>query len=212
MRWPTRGKTPTAVEPEATPGWRQPVVHRSPGFEAALAGLGGEAPCRVLDLGPAVAANFEFFARFARHISILDLPSTRAVVSGAEADDQEHSWDGSASVLPADRGPFDLVLVWDLVDYLEGDALSLLVDSLYTTCRREARLLLLVATGEELPWRPRVYEIVDEQHLIYHTVTPLSRPAPKLTPATIDRLFEGFQVDRSFVLRHGIQEYVAVRR
>jgi len=208
MRWSHRAP----AEADATPEWRQPVVYRSPGLQAALAGLGGEAPCRVLDLGPTVAANFEFVARFARHLTIVDLPATEEIDSGGSSEQPEICREPMSAVLPSIRGPFDLVLMWDLINYLESERVRSLAEETFRLCRREARLLALVVTGDEMPWRPRVFEIVDDDHLAYNTVTPLKRPGPKLTPAAVERLLEGFEIDRSYVLRHGIQEFVAIRR
>jgi hypothetical protein len=41
--------------------------------------------------------------------------------------------------------------------------------------------------------------------------TGLERPGPRYAPAEISGLLKGFRVDRSFLLRHGIQEYLFVR-
>ena len=38
-----------------------------------------------------------------------------------------------------------------------------------------------------------------------------ARDNPDLPPAEVEKLLAGFRVEHSFVLRHGVREYVAVR-
>ena len=38
------------------------------------------------------------------------------------------------------------------------------------------------------------------------------RGAPNLPPSTVERLIKGFRIEHSFVLQHGVHEYVASRK
>ena len=58
---------------------------------------------------------------------------------------------------------------------------------------------------------PAAPGVKDEQHLIYDRQTHIDRPSPRYAPAEITGLLKGFRVDRSFLLQHGIQEYLLVR-
>ena len=39
----------------------------------------------------------------------------------------------------------------------------------------------------------------------------MERPGPRFAPAELNELLRGFRVDRPFLLRHGIQEYLFMR-
>ena len=62
-----------------------------------------------------------------------------------------------------------------------------------------------------IPAQPYRFKIKDEQHLVYDRRTPTERPSPRLAPAEVTNLLKGFRVDRSFLLRHGIQEFLLVK-
>ena len=62
-----------------------------------------------------------------------------------------------------------------------------------------------------MPAQPFRFKIQDEQHLIYERRTSAERPSPRYAPLEITDTFKGFRVDRSFLLRHGIQEFLLVK-
>jgi hypothetical protein len=176
--------------------------HRSPGLKAALAGSASRPGCRVLDLGPAVQANVAFLTRCASHLSIADLcDEHRASETGGQ---------GWSERLATVVGPFDLVLVWDLLSYLDRRQAKELVDRLRCVAGPSLVLYLLVHEGPEMPARPRVYEIRGEEAILYRAVRCGRVAAPRIPPVEVTRLLAGFRIDASFLLRHGVREYVAV--
>lgn len=176
--------------------------HRSPGLKAALAGAAARPGCRVLDLGPVVPANVAFLARFASHVSIADLSED----DGGGA--CPHHWRERLAVAV---GSFDLVLVWDYLNRLDRPEARDLVDRLRSVTRTGAVLFLLIHEGPEMPARPVTYEIRGEETIRYRPADGSSVAAPPILPAEVGRLLAGFRVDASFLLRHGVREYVAVR-
>ena len=76
---------------------------------------------------------------------------------------------------------------------------------------RGALLFALISYHKTIPAQPYRFRIKDEQHLIYERRTGADRPSPRLAPAEVTGLLKGFRVDRSFLLKHGIQEYLLVR-
>lgn len=175
--------------------------HRSPGFKAALAGSSARVGCRVLDLGPALPANVDFLSRFASHLSIADLSE-----EGGSTDAE--GWrDRLADV----KGPFDLVLVWDLLSHLDRQQARDLVGWLRSVARPGGSLFLLIHEGPEMPARPLLFEIRGDDQILYRPARPGSIAAPRIPPAEVARMLLGFRVEASFLLRHGVREYVAVR-
>jgi hypothetical protein len=176
--------------------------HRSPGLQAALAGHAARVGCRVLDLGPAVPANVAFLSRFASHLCIADLMD-----DGGDAADADR-WRGRLSEA---RGPFDLVLVWDLLSRLDRERTDDLVTQLQRATRPGSVLFLLIHEAADMPAAAPVFEIRDDDRIAYRASGSDSTPTPKIPPAEVARRLPCFRVDASFILRHGIREYVAVR-
>jgi SAM-dependent methyltransferase len=193
---------PTEAEPE---------VHRSLAFAALIGGIRPDHKLQVLDLGPAVGSNVEFLSRFDCKLYIEDLYSALAgrgpAGAGEEARPQE-----IAELLPLpEEARFDIVLAWDLFNYLARDELRRLIRHLARFCRPGAVLLAFVSIHKQIPAQPIRFRIVDEANLLYERRTAHLRPAPRYASYDLGEMLEGFRIDRSFLLRHGIQEYLFVR-
>lgn len=183
--------------------------HRSPGLQAALAIPAVRSGCRILDLGPAVPSNLSFVSSFAAHLRIADL-AAEIIDSASSADDEGPTgWSEALSTL---EGPFDLVLVWDLLCRIEEKRCRDLVGRLRRVTRPGGVLFLLIHEGAEMPAEPPIFEILDRDRVVYRSRSGGgSTSAPKIPPAEVARRLSGFRVSASFVLRHGVREYVAVR-
>jgi len=209
---PRRPAPAAAAEPADSPP--EPEVHRSLALAALFAGLVPESRMRVLDLGAAVGANVEFLARrFVSQLQVGDLyrslVAEAARFAGPESDLVEHF----SRALPAPPGKrFDLVFAWDLLDYLTKPQIRALAEVLAERCRAGARLFAMVSIAKEIPQTPRTYLFHDAESLVYLDRPLRTRPGPRYRPAEIDGLTPGFTVDRTFLLRHGVQEYLLVRK
>ncbi len=186
-------------------------IHRSPGLEAALSHLHEDRPCNILDLGPAVARNIAFFSRYPCRLHIVDL-------LGRLTDEPENAVQLEVApkaffdeLLSIELDHFDLVLAWTLFDHLEIDAARFLAFHLARLTHPGARLFAIVSTGHGVCSTRLDFTICKYDTLEYRSIgRPDHRSAP-LNPAAFARLLSGFAIDESVVLRHGFQEYVAVR-
>lgn len=106
---------------------------------------------------------------------------------------------------------FDAVLIWDLINYLERREVAALARQLARFCHPGALLFGLVSILKQIPAEPMRYRILDPEHLAYESRTAATRPCPRYAPAELTELLRGFRLDRSFLMRHGIQEYLFVR-
>lgn len=186
--------------------------HQSLALPILMKRLGGGLRRRVLDLGPAVGGNVAFLAGLSCRVHIADLQQSlfpsgeaRPTISG----EAFHALlDGD---LPSGEG-FDVILAWDLLDYLEESRIRILSGHLARLCPAGSLLLVLVSTRREIPDRPNRFEILDSDHLAYELETSLVRTGPQYKEPVLHRCLPEFEVESTFLLRNGIQEYLFARR
>ncbi|MEN8162900.1 MAG: hypothetical protein ABFS37_02130 [Acidobacteriota bacterium] len=211
-RWPfAKGEAEQPREIEGLSIEPTTEIHRSPGLQAALSHLSEDRPCNILDLGPAVAGNIDFFSRYPCRLHIVDL-------LGRLADEPESAVRLELApgaffdeLLSIELDHFDLVLAWTVFDNLEKGAARRLASHLARLTHEGARLFAIVATGHGAGAGGLDFTICGHDTLEYRaTGRPDHRSAP-LKPAAFSKQLAGFAIDESVVLRHGFQEYVAVR-
>lgn len=202
-----------------------PRAERGSTFEAATSAKGDSGPTEhpslalehaigpvrsnggfVLDLGPAAGANVSFFAGLSCKLFIADLNNsifgTATLADRAEALDDTLSRD-----IPVNE-TFDLVLLWDLLDYLDEAEIRILSARLRPACRDKTLLYGLVSYRKEIADRPMRYEILDTKTILYAPESQLQRPAPLRKEPELAKLMPDFEVDSTYLLRHGRQEYL----
>lgn len=193
-------------------GEAEPRQHQSLALPLLIKRLEGGLRRRVLDLGPAVGGNVAFLAGLSCRVHIADLqqslfpPGEARPAMGAEAFQALLDRD-----LPMGEG-FDVILAWDLLDYLEEGRIRLLSRNLARLCPAGSLLLVLISTRREIPDRPNRFEIVDSDHLAYEFENSLVRPGPQYKEPVLHRCLPEFEVESTFLLRNGIQEYLFARR
>jgi hypothetical protein len=207
-------RRPPATAPESPTAGPEPEIHRSLALAALFAALPPESRVHALDLGAAVGANVEFLAgRFVCKLQVGDLYRSLVADAARFADPESDLVALFREVLPAPPGRrFDLVFAWDLVDYLTKPQIRALATVLAERCRPGAQLFLMVSTGKEIAQTPVRYLFHDETSLLYRDRSPHTRPGPRYRPAEIDGLTPGFTLDRTFLLRHGVQEHLLERQ
>lgn len=187
-----------------------PEIHRSLALPAVFAALSRGQKLNVLDLGAALGSNVQRLAEYGCRLDIEDLFASKS--SAAEGGGLSPAF--FADFLSSAEGrQFDLVLAWDLFNYLDRKELADLGRRLRQFCKPGALIFALVSYHKTIPAQPIRFRFVDqdEDQLIYERRTTVERPSPRLAPAELNALLGGFRVDRSFLLRHGIQEYLFIR-
>jgi hypothetical protein len=182
---------------------RQPTL----AFEVLLQGLRREPRARLLDLGPALGSNVEFFAALPARLRIADFYGSLTPVERADAGDGFASAVARVLPLAGDDG-YDALLFWDLLDYLQPSQIARLAAHLAPACRPGTVLFAMVATGKYLPAEPRRYRLVDRKSILYEGVTDPTRPGWRYRQPVLEKAMPGFHVTASYLLRNGIQEYL----
>lgn len=205
MSW-FRSRRPAPSEAADAPP--APEVHHSLALPDLLSQLHPDRRLRILDLGPAIGSNLAFWTgRYLCSVEFADLyPSLVTAPAGDAAA-------AVAAALPDDASgrPADVVLAWDLFNYLDRERLRALGERLAARCRPGAILFAMLLTGKEVPAEPGRYPIRDDRHLVYGVDAARRRPGPRYRPADVEAVLPGFSADRNFLLRHGVQEYLMLR-
>lgn len=205
----------------------EPVVHRSLGLEALLQQMQPDQRYTILDLGSAFGVNVEFFSQFPCKIYIEELyrslassPAFYSELADSseklEEDPSEKQLEDSSEKLfekllpyPMDTR-FDVILTWDVFNYLAREQLVGLVRHLSRFCRPGTFLFSLISILPEIPDQPTSFKILDRERLLYENSSPVSKPCPRYQPRDVNKIMVGFRVSNSFLMRHGIQEYLFV--
>jgi hypothetical protein len=185
------------------------AIHDSPALTEIFAALDPDRPVRVLDLGSALQTNLEFYSTIGNGVRIVPLLRNDGL-EGLHALDAEAFSAMLDSLLPTEDEGFGLILAWDLFDYLVDDQPALLARHLAGIAERGARIHVMIITGETMPAKPSRYEILDAGRLAYRPTTNRNATAPDPPPAKVERWLAPFRVERSFLLRHGVREFIAV--
>lgn len=167
---------------------------------------------RILDLGPPVTANVAFFADFGGRHHVVDLHASLQDDEDLAVRFHQQPEEVLEELLPAVEGGFDAVLAWDLFNYLAQDAWAALGEVLAHRTAPGSLLLALVVTRDEMPAHPHRFAIEAADRLSYRVEHPRPRKCPRWAPAEVGRRMAKFRVERSYLLRHGVQEYLLVRR
>jgi hypothetical protein len=186
-------------------------VQVSLGLQVLLQQLKPERSYSILDLGTAHGRNIEFFSRFAGKISVEDLHSTLASFDFLSPEDGFSYEAVFEYLLPYRKNSrFDVILAWDLLNYLERDEFKHLIRHLSKFCRPGSLLLALICTSKHMPDRPTRFLVADEQTLEYRNDSTVLRTCPLYQQSDLKNLMPSFRVCNSFILRNGMKEYLFV--
>jgi hypothetical protein len=191
----------------AQKGQPESVINNSLGLKALCQRLQDAAGCDILELGPARSRNIEFLSRFSPSIYIADLRSSLPLPPMPDDPDLPGpDWDRMLD-LPANRG-FDVVLAWDLLNYIELPAISGLIGYLSRFCHPGTVVFMMIFDKQTMPEEITVYQIIDETHLHYELGSSATRACPRHQPHALNQIMRRFRTLDSFRLRNGVNEYL----
>jgi hypothetical protein len=188
----------------------EPIVHSSLGLGAICQRFQGIETCGILDLGPVKSDNVRFWSRYSPFLHIADLRSMLPLPAMPEdpevLEKPERDWE-SILTLPANRH-YDIILAWDLLNYIEIQDVSSLIRYLSGFCRPGALVFALIFDLKEMPEEICAYRIVDGERLCYEYGSTAVRTCPRHQPRAIAIAMPQFRVANSFRLRNGVVEYL----
>lgn len=165
----------------------------------------------ILDLGAPSSAMLSLLGQFPCHVQIADLANNgeierlNAAETGAELDEL------AAALLPP-HGTIDaveLVLCWDLPNYIKPAAMSALMAAIEARALPGAMAHALVVYSERtMPDRPRHYVPMSDGRLVNHATARAEVAAPRHSPEALGQMMGHFEIDRARLLANGMQEFL----
>ena len=203
MKWFTGRSEAPDREPE------QPVRQTSLGLKALINRLDPERKYNLLDLGPACGQNVDFFSQFSGKIYIADLHRTLNSFDYLSPEDGISFESVFHYLLPYEKATrFDVILVWDLFNYLERREFIHLIRHLSHFCATGTLILAHISTRKSIPDRPLAYRVIDQQTLSCGLSTSVMCQCPRYQETDLRLMMPGFRVRNSFLLRNGFKEYL----
>lgn len=163
----------------------------------------------ILDLGPARSVNIGFLSGFRCRLGVADAMPDLLHLDQDESDGDAQA--ALAAMLPPEHfGGADLILCWDLLDYLSHEGIRRLARHLRDLGGPGTAMHALVAYGvASMPSQPRGY-LLDANGL-WPCPAPPDDPGyrpPRHSSGELQRLMRDWRVERSVLLRNGLQEYL----
>jgi hypothetical protein len=184
------------------------VPVNAPLFRRLVESLSEERRSVVLDLGPVRSETVALLTPYRCRLDIADL------ADGLPALDQEPDpallrERAEALLPPARKEPVDIVLCWDLLNYLQRPAITALMTCLSARMRPGAFAhLLIVYSGTTMPARPSRFAPLPDGRLIETATTGDRRSAPRYSPEDLGKCLRGLRSESATLLRNGMQEFL----
>lgn len=170
--------------------------------------IGRRRDCCVLDLGPGIGANVEFLSQFSSRLVIEDLHQTLVSMGRPFSGEKRVYCPLYDALLPSRERPFDVILLWNLLDYLEAEDIRRLSARMAALSHSGTVVYGLVSTRQTVPDVPVTFKIIDQGNMSLQSVSSTTRACPRYGQTKLLDLMRGFRIKRSFLLRNGMQEYL----
>lgn len=201
-----------ALKPAAQPAAPEPVRINAPLFRRVVESLSTERRLVVLDLGPVRAEMVNLLTPFRCRLEIADLADGLAGLESMEGlegpPDDELLRERAEALLPPPRPePVDIVLCWDLLNYLQRPALTALMDQVAARMRSGGLVHALIAySSPQMPARPNRFSPGADGGLRETATTGEQRKAPRYSAEDMRRCLRAFRSDGATLLKNGMQE------
>lgn len=166
----------------------------------------------VLDLGAASTPMLSLLGQFRCRVEIADFAHDGGIERMNAEEDRQALAELADSLLPepcATGEALDLVLCWDLPNYLNPAALSALMTAIAKRALPGSRAHALIAYSERsMPARPGRFIPSEDGKLVDQGRTADAMPAPRYSPEDLGRMMGGFSVERAVLLANGMQEFL----
>ena len=188
-----------------------PVPFHAPLFHDLVAGLDPTARHVVLDLGAASTATLALLGRLRCRVEVVDLAHFVGIdtLNTAEPGPELASAADALLPCPPPDDAFDLVLFWDLPNYLTLNALSALMNTIRNRARPGALAHALIFYAQrDMGKYPGRFVPTADGGLMDLSAPSDAIAAPRYSPEELDKSMGRFAIDRARLLSNGMQEFL----
>ena len=162
----------------------------------------------ILDLGPSRTETVALFGQFRCRLEFTDLGDCCEQLN-AETDPLQQQ-QMVESLLPRRRQEAaDIVLCWDILNYLQRPALKTLMAQVAIRSRPGTLAHALIAySTPRMPAKPDRYAALPDGRLIIRHTTGADCAAPRYTPEDLRHCLPDYTVESAMLLKNGMQEFL----
>ena len=180
----------------------------APLFEQAISELDPEKRVVVLDLGMVRSGTVELFSAYRCRLDVVSLPASLSqLASRDEAEDRKACLGRLFDT--QEREPLDLILCWNLLNYLQRADIRDLLELLAPRLKYGTRLHALVEYASPLmPATPGFWIPDMNARLHASQVDQEQTESPRYKPKELERMMPQLGPERTVLLGNGLQEYL----
>ena len=182
------------------------TLHRSPGLDWVLGELeGSEGKPAVLDLGQRIHENIDTLKRNNASVFVENLVTSMGGLSSDQSGVAGRADVGAHTLDYDDEQKFDVILMWDILNYMNLHQIAHLAQKLRKNCREGTRVHVMSYTHRNMPESPRRFTMGDNCMLSYNDTPDSYRDIPLFTTLDILRHMRGFRIEKTFLVQEGMQ-------
>lgn len=173
--------------------------------------LHDQAVVRVLDLSCAQPESIRFFSEYSTYLTILDiideLLDMRQDICDENQDIDRQLLKGKFTQwLPAQDSPYDLILLWDIVNYMDRNILKDFSRHLTGLCHERTVIYGFIYTGTSRYERPAQYKIDSAAQVLCVPGSGVLVDNQAISSVALEKYMPYFKIDRSRLMSSGLQE------
>lgn len=195
------------VNPAAEQSSRYEI--NSPLLFGALQPLLHESRLTLLDLVPANADLLDYFSQYHCKLYLPDCQQELLNLSSiAEESLPVEDIIRYLSLSSCQAEELDVILLWDLPNYLDRSILSALVQHLLPYVSQRTVIHTYIHNRQHMPEHPADFRLTPE-HTVSVTMTgDWNLASPMYYQELLNKTFAPFHIDRGMLLGNGLQEYI----
>lgn len=193
----------------ARAGFEPSTTLKVPLFHSLIERMDPERRYVVLDLGAAQNELLELLAGYRCRIDIAHLADGAIEALNTEPEHDQLEALAESSLPRRHAEAADLILCWDLLNYLEKPAMSALMACIAQRANPGALAHALIAySARTMPASPARYVPVDDMHLVNRAPPGPERNAPRYSPEDLKLALYDYKTERAVLLANGMQEFL----
>lgn len=179
--------------------------HRATGLETLIESLDSSGGT-VLDLGPLTTGTTQAFLKSGYKCFVEDIAEVFPTLD-EEQSNFKKAIEDHLMLAGADL-KFDLVLCWDVLNYLTLESIEVLFNLLSPHFNENTRLHLMQYTGAHIPAEPIRFRLLENFNFVFSYDSQTVVPSPRHTLIKLLNKMGGFNLQHSHINQQGMHQSV----